>query len=218
MFVQIEEVKIFFEKSGKGQPILLLHGNGEDHTIFRELVQKLSRQYSVYAIDSRNHGQSSSGHPISYDAMMQDMYGLIRELRLEKPILLGFSDGGITGLLLAQKYPELLDRLIVCGANMYPSGMKKWAIVLMALAYLTGRKPEIKMMLTEPHMKAEELAGIRTATHVLAGSRDLIRTAHTKALAECIQGSTLAILQGETHSSYVLNNEKLYRAVASCLT
>ena len=52
--------EIYYEKIGTGKPLILLHGNKEDHTIFNKLTASLKNSFTVYSIDSRGHGKSSS--------------------------------------------------------------------------------------------------------------------------------------------------------------
>ena len=60
MNINVNDVNIFYEEYGKGQPIILLHGNSETHEIFDKLIEQLKENYKVYAIDSRCHGKSEN--------------------------------------------------------------------------------------------------------------------------------------------------------------
>ena len=93
MNINVNDVNIFYEEYGKGQPIILLHGNSETHEIFDKLIEQLKENYKVYAIDSRCHGKSENTNEISYDLMSDDIISFIKVLKIEKPILYGFSDG-----------------------------------------------------------------------------------------------------------------------------
>lgn len=100
MKVLVNNVNLYYETFGKGQPIILLHGNSETHEIFDKLIEKQKKQYKVYAIDSRCHGKSENLVEISYNIMRDDIIEFIKKLNIEKPILYGFSDGGIVGILI----------------------------------------------------------------------------------------------------------------------
>lgn len=95
MFFYHDQLRLYYQRRGSGPVIVLLHGNGEDHTIFANLIEQLAPLYTVIAVDSRDHGQSSRTNRLSYDAMTADLAALITGLELEQPILLGFSDGAI---------------------------------------------------------------------------------------------------------------------------
>lgn len=210
MFVKVNKIDLFYEKTGQGEPIILLHGNGESHEIFDILIDQLSNQYTVYAIDSRDHGQSSKVNKLNYVTMMEDVASFIQKLGLKKPILYGFSDGGILGLLLAIHYPNMLSKLIISGANLTPNGVNTKCLIMTIKDYLLTKNKKIKMMLTEPNIKKTDLEKIIIPTLVLAGSKDLIKEKHTRLIAKHIPNSTLKIVNGEDHGSYIVHSEKLY--------
>ena len=93
MNVQVNGVILYYEKQGSGPPLVLLHGNGEDGRIFDRTAEVLAPHYTVYTIDSRCHGQSSRDVPLSYDLMAADVLAFTKALKLEKPVICGFSDG-----------------------------------------------------------------------------------------------------------------------------
>jgi len=208
-FIAVNGVELFYRKKGEGPPIIMLHGNGENHRIFRQLRNKLSEKRTAYTLDSRDHGRSSQVQVLNYMDMMEDVVCFIRKLGLHKPALFGFSDGGIVGLLLAINHPDMLSGLIVSGANTRPDGVKKLAVLLTKLAYLFTRSQKYKLMLTQPDITDEELESIVTPTLVLAGRNDLIKEEHTRNIASHIKDSMLIILEGENHTSYVVRSEKL---------
>ena len=101
MKISVNGIALHYEKSGEGRPLILLHGNGETHAIFDKALPLLAARFTVYAIDSRGHGESEGADAYHYADMKEDVRCFIQELKLEKPVLYGFSDGGIIGLLLA---------------------------------------------------------------------------------------------------------------------
>lgn len=213
MFQKVHDITLYYEKAGQGKPIILLHGNGESHKIFQKLITLLSNQYTVYAIDSRGHGKSSKAKELDYNRMAEDIVEFIRALKLEKPMLYGFSDGGILGLIIASGYPDMLSRLIISGANLKPEGIKRKYFRIFRFIYAISRSSKYRLMLTQPQISDEELQKITIDTLVLAGSDDMIDEAHTKHIADAIPKSTLQIVPGENHMSYVLNNDKLYQII-----
>lgn len=210
MDIHVNGIDLWYEKSGQGAPIVLLHGNGETHDIFNVLVPQLAENFTVYALDSRCHGKSGKSDEFNYEMMAEDVAAFIKALGLEKPILYGFSDGGIIGLLLASLHPGLLSKIAVSGANTDPAGVKKSWERLFKLLYFFTRDPKIKLMLTAPHISDEQLGKIALPVLILAGERDLIKEEHTKRLAANIRHSTLKILPKENHMSYVIHSPKLY--------
>jgi len=218
MFIKVNGIELYYEKTGQGAPVILLHGNGEDNKIFDVLVEELAQKYTVYAIDSRDHGKSGKVETLDYETMMEDIAELIRELDIRKPMLYGFSDGGIIGLLMAIRHPSLLSKLIVSGANTHPSGSKKIYTVIGHIIYFFSRDRKYKLMLTQPDITEAELNTITVPTLVLAGSRDYVSESHTRAIAENIPDSELRILKGENHASYVVHSKKLYGIIEPFLS
>jgi pimeloyl-ACP methyl ester carboxylesterase len=208
----VNGVKLYYEKTGSGSPIILLHGNGEDHTIFDKLAEKLSADYTVYAPDSRCHGKSSAGK-LDYALMAEDIVEFIRALGLEKPVLYGFSDGGIIGLIIAMQYPEILSKLIVNGVNINPFGLKLSVLLSYGWQYILKHSVFDCLILTQPHIKSEELGKINIPVLLTAGEHDMIREKHTKTIANAIPGSKLIILPGEDHGSYIVHSDKMYEVI-----
>ena len=213
MYFKVNGVELYYEKAGQGNPVVLLHGNGEDHSIFDVLTEQLSLSNTVYAIDSRDHGKSSKVKGLDYNSMMEDVAMFIQELDIQKPVLYGFSDGGIIGLLLAIKYPTVLSKLIISGANTHPNGIKAVIRFLINIVYFFTRNQKYKMVLTQPNITNIELNTIVVPTFVLAGSKDFVKEAHTRNIAKNIHNSVLKIVEGENHNSYVIHSEKLFKII-----
>lgn len=209
MQITVNNINLFYTCQGTGEPLIMLHGNGEDHTIFDEAIEMLSKHFTVYAIDTRSHGQSDKVKELHYGDMAEDVKCFIDELGLEKPILYGFSDGGIVGLLLAIKYPNLLSKVIGSGVNVNPDGLVKGWHTIFKIMYFFNRSYMFKLMLTEPDIKAEELNRITTPVLLTGGSKDMIQQSHMKWIAECIPGAKLKILDGEKHGSYIIHNSRI---------
>ncbi len=217
MFTMVNDITLSYEKVGQGQPILLLHGNGESRKIFDQVIPLLKKHNTVYAIDSRGHGESGTSENLDYLEMAKDIVAFIQKFQIEKPILYGFSDGGIIGLLIASQYPQLLSKLIISGANVNPNGLKTAYLIWYRFLYTITRNTKYHLMLTQPNISEKELGRITAETLVLAGSKDVIKESHTKYIAESIPNHTLRILPNETHYSYVVHSSKLYDIITSFL-
>ncbi len=217
MNINVNNININYETYGQGNPIILLHGNQESHEIFDKLIDKLKDDYKVYAIDSRCHGKSEISKEISYNLMCDDVILFIKKLNIVKPILYGFSDGGIIGILVAIKEPDLLSNLIVSGANISPDVFTVWDSIITKLFYFFTRSKYIKMMLDEPNIPLEDLKKITIPVHVLAGEKDVIKQDHTMLIASNIKDSTLEIIKGENHGSYIIHSDKIYEIIKKYL-
>ena len=217
MEVLVNNINLYYNVYGTGSPIILLHGNRETNTIFDKLIEELQKNYTVYAIDSRCHGNSSKTKEISYDLMSNDIICFIEKLKINKPILYGFSDGGIIGLLIAIKKPDLLKQLIVSGPNLNPRGLKLHFRLYSILGYLKSKNKLFKLMFTEPNIKLEDLHKIRIPTVLIAGEKDIVKEKHTRLIAKNIKDCKLEILKNEYHSTYVVHSNKLYEIIKKYL-
>ena len=209
MNITVNNVNLYYEVTGSGAPLVMVHGNGESHGIFDKAVPLLAEHFTCYLLDSRGHGQSQPVTEYHYEDMAEDVFQFIQALHLENVTYYGFSDGGIIGLLLASKYPKLLDRMIISGANTRPDAVSKRVVRLFKVINFLHKKPLFELMLTEPHITKEQLQAIETPTLVLAGSKDLVLEEDTRFIAESIPKATLQILPGESHTSYIVHKEKI---------
>lgn len=117
-------MKLFFRKTGEGQPILILHGVfGSSDNWFSISKMIAEKGFAVYAIDARNHGQSPRSQAFSYDVMADDLNEFIEDNHLEKPIIIGHSMGGKVVMHFAMKYPQKFSKLIIVdiAPKFYPS-------------------------------------------------------------------------------------------------
>ncbi len=207
MYIQLNSQVLCYEKTGEGSPIILLHGNGEDHTIFQELTQKLQQHHTVYAVDSRGHGGSATPKEFHYEDMAGDIISLIETLEINHPALYGFSDGAIVGILIALRRPELLSHLILSGANLSPKGLHGSARREIKAQYKKTQSPLYKLMMEEPNISPQELENIQLPVLVTAGDKDIVKSQETKKIASFIPGAQLKIFPRENHSSYVIHSD-----------
>ena len=213
MKLHVNGLDLFYEKSGEGKPLILLHGNTETHRIFDRAIPLLAARYTVYAIDSRGHGESDKVERYHYDDMKEDVRCFIEQLQLTRPLLCGASDGAIIGLILASAYPALLSGLIACGANTKPSGIRDGWMKFFAFANSKVNDPRMDMMLTEPNITAEMLQRIAVPTLVLAGGHDMIKRADTEFIAASIKNSELRILPLQGHTSYISHRKRIAKLI-----
>lgn len=205
-------VKLYYEEYGTGEPLLLLHGNGESISSFKNQIPDFSQTFHVIVLDSRGQGRSAEdGQKLTYELMAEDVNSFLTELGLTKVNLVGWSDGGNTGLILAMKHPDKVKRLATMGANLYNDktsvdpGINKELQSLRRKVVLENR-PESKFQLQlidlalyEPKIDPDQLKTISCPTLVMAGSKDVIKEAHTKLIASKIPQVRLVIFDGGTH-------------------
>lgn len=200
----IGSLTLAYVQAGDGKPVILVHGNGEDHRLFRmEIPQLVAAVYRVYAPDSRGHGQSSPVEEYHYAEMAEDIYCFIRALGLEKPAYYGHSDGGIIGLLLEIMHPGTLGLMAVSGTNLTPEGIEAPFLEDTRRWHEKEPNPLLRLMLTEPHIEPEELETIKIPVLVTAGEHDLILREETERIAAHLPKGEMIIVPGADHGSYL---------------
>ncbi|MBR3816078.1 MAG: alpha/beta hydrolase [Clostridia bacterium] len=207
--IELSEVTMHYAVYGdKGHDLILVHGNGGSKESLREAAQYLANDYKVYVPESRCHGQSSDPGEISYDLMAKDLKEFIEAMGMEKPYLMGHSDGGINALTLAYTYPELLGGFISCGANTVPETFKPYFTIAVKLSDIFRPDKLNEMMLTLPQMNEELLSKIICPAYIVAGENDIMWLSDTVFIHECIKDSKIAIIKNGDHSSYISKDGK----------
>ena len=203
------DISLHFVEQGRGKPLILLHGNGEDGSYFKHQINCFSANYRVIAIDTRGHGQSPRGEkPFTIVQFADDLHDFMDENCIDQAILLGFSDGGNIALTFALKYPKRVEKLILNGANLFPSGVKaryQWPIEIgYHIAKLFAKKSEkakqnaemLGLMVNEPHIDPVELAQLTMPVLVVAGTKDMIKEKHTRLIYKSLPNARLSIIEG----------------------
>lgn len=213
MNIQINNININYEKQGKGSPLLFLHGNGEDLHIFDVLVDKLKEYYTVYSIDSRNHGLSDKTKDFSYATMARDLYEFIKTSTLDKPSIVGFSDGAIVALMLELEYPNTFNKMILLGVNLSPEDFTEESVEWIKSEYEKNNDPLLKLMLTEPDIKIEHLKEVAPPTLLFRAEDDIFKNKLYEDIAQTMPNAKLKIAKGHDHSSYVIGTDYLYQDI-----
>lgn len=210
MEITIDGVRLFYKQSGSGHPLILLHGNGLDHSIFDELTEKLQKHYTVYAIDSRNHGQSDQAEGYSYRDMAGDVYGFIQTLGLGKVYLLGFSDGAVIAMLLALEHMEVLEKVAFLGLNRKPSDLREKSIAYYQKNYAETGNRLYKLVLDEPNVEREDLAAITIPVLLMAAEREMFRDGLFEELSVDFPNVRAKLVLGHKHETYLVHNDLIY--------
>lgn len=223
------DISLYCVEKGAGEPLILLHGNGEDGSYFARQIERFSRDFRVFAVDTRGHGRSPRGSaPFTIRQFAEDLRGFMDEKAIGRADLLGFSDGGNIALVFALRYPERVNRLVLSGANLDARGVKARYQIPIELGYraarlFAGRSEKARrnaemlgLMVNDPAIDPEALCAVRSKTLVVAGTRDMIRERHTRLIAEKIPGAQLALLPG-SHFIAAENPEAFNRTVAAFL-
>lgn len=211
MNIQVNGVNLFYKKSGSGPPLLLLHGNGEDHHIFDKLSEKLGTTFTLYALDSRNHGASQQTDDYSYQTMMKDVHEFISKLQLRPVNVIGFSDGAIISLLLAMVHPEQLRKMALLGVNLSPEDFTEESLTEIRETYALTGDPLFKLMLEEPNISLDGVREVLVPALVVSGEFDAFKPESFRQLAAALPEARLMIVKGHDHGSYIIDADLLYQ-------
>jgi pimeloyl-ACP methyl ester carboxylesterase len=234
----VNGVKIFYAQFGSGPPVLLLHGGMGNSNYWGHQVRKLAENFSVTVMDTRGHGRSPvMSNVFTFAAFANDAAALLDFLEIPSAAIVGWSDGGITGLQLAITNPKRVSRLFAFGANATLGGMKagggrsstfasyaarcraeyaalsptpgKWAQLLAGLRV---------MWRTEPNFTKRQLSGIGVPTTIADGEHDeIIRPEHTRSMAQDIPGARLVIERNVSHFAMLQDPAQFNKDLADFL-
>lgn len=221
-FAEVNGASLYYEIYGEGEPLLMLHGNGGSMSAFLNQVDFFSKKYKVILVDCRARGNSSypPGVKLSFDLLADDTAQFLDKIGVPKAHILGWSDGGIIGLVMALRYPEKVGKLIAMGANIFPEGCIDLDGMKQLVADWEKKNQDHRydwyidlynLDINFPQMKYDDLKGIKSKTLIMAGDHDVIRGEHTLKMYEAIRGAQLAILPDSTHF-VVQENPELFNA------
>ncbi|MDE6261079.1 MAG: alpha/beta hydrolase [Oscillospiraceae bacterium] len=202
------DISLYYIKKGLGPPLLLLHGNGESGDYFAHQLDEFARYFTVYAVDTRGHGQSPRGTaPFTISQFADDLLGFLDEHGIDKADILGFSDGGNIALTFALRHPERVGKLVLNGANLDPSGVKAAVQIPIVLGYRLAslfKAPKARantellgLMVNEPHIDPKELGALTMPALVIVGSKDMIKAAHSRLMADHLPSGRLVTIEGD---------------------
>lgn len=204
------DIDLHYIEMGSGEPLILLHGNGEDGSYFKHQLEPFAKHFHVIAPDTRGHGKTPRGDaPFTIRQFAEDLLGFLDEHGIGKAHILGFSDGGNIAMVFAMAHPGRVGKLILDGANLDAGGVKRRVQIPIEIGYriarlFAGKSPDARknaemlgLMVNDPNVRPEELGRIQAPTLVVAGTRDMIKEAHTRLIARSIPGAEMAIIPGD---------------------
>ena len=226
-----------YNKDGK-DPVILLHGGFVSSDYWGFEVALLAKTHKVIVLDSRGHGRSSfSNQPFSYDLMASDVLKLMDHLKINKASIIGWSDGGIIGLLIAIHHPERLNKLFTFGSNYNLSGYKHEPMdSALATKFMTRVQSEYrklsptpdsffvfrnalgKMYSSQPDIMPSDLKAIKSFTVVACGEYEqFIKREHFEELAKLIPGASLVVIPNVSHGGPIQDPIRFHQEVMKLL-
>jgi len=235
-YADVNGVRIYYEEHGSGDPILLLHGGLAGTYVWDAMIPGLADSHHAYVPENRGRGRSPDvDGPITYQSMADDIMAFLEGTVGEPATLIGGSDGGIVGLLVAGQRPELLRKLVTIGANFHRDGLagaamwlegspgdEDWAGPRQRYEEVSPDGPDHfpvvfeklrTMWRTEPNMTVDDLAKIPVPVLVVAGDDDVVAHEHTVAMYEALPQGQLAIIPGASHGVFMEKADLLNRLI-----
>jgi pimeloyl-ACP methyl ester carboxylesterase len=242
-YVETGGVDTWYDEAGQGEPLVLLHGGMCTNETWGAQIPAFSERFRTLAPERRGHGHTADVEgPLTYGDMAADTIGFLDAVAGGPAHLVGWSDGGIIGLLVAIERPDLVRKLVVIGTNYDTAGVVPEAEEMFAqmtpdgpgMAGLRGlyetHSPDgpehwpvvfgkfIEMARREPHIAVDDLARISAPTLVLIGDDDMVSLEHTASLYRAIPNGELAVVPGTSHTVLMEKPELMNRIVLDFLT
>jgi pimeloyl-ACP methyl ester carboxylesterase len=226
-YLETRGFKMYYETYGKGEPLLIIHGNGGSINNFLYQIPYFSQKYQVIVADSRSQGKSvDHSDSLSYGMMADDLNALLDSLHLKSCYVIGWSDGAINGLLLAIQHPGKIKKLAITGTNLWADTSAVDPFIYNYMTYLYDSlrqqtptpelKNEIKLLkvLGDIPLSVELLHQVKCPTLVIGGDHDVIRPKHTLLIAQAIPRSYLWIIPDAGHSTPIMFRDQFNKTVS----
>jgi pimeloyl-ACP methyl ester carboxylesterase len=225
-YVDVGGRKTWYDTAGHGDPMLLMHGGLCTNDLWGSQLPAFSERFCVLAPERRGHGHTPDvDGPLRYSDMATDAIGFLETVVQGPAHLVGWSDGGIVGLLVAVARPDLVRKLVVISANARPAAV---ATVpgFQEMGETPADDPSMELFRSlhaasspdgpghwpvflekyfamvasaEPDISADELGRIEAPTLVVSGDDDVVTLEHTVELYRAMPRSELAVVPGTSH-------------------
>jgi pimeloyl-ACP methyl ester carboxylesterase len=242
-YVDVDGVNTWYDETGSGDPLVLLHGGLCTNETWAAQTPVFAEHFHVIAPERRGHGHTADvPGPLTYAAMATDTIGFLDRVVAGPAHLVGWSDGGIVGLMVAIARPDLVRNLVVIGTNFDTAGVVPGVDEMFAQMPPDGDEmaafrdlyeqhspdgPEhwqvvfakfVEMTQREPHIPVDDLARISAPTLVVAADDDIVSIEHSASLYRAVPDAQLAVIPGSSHPVVMEKPDLLNRIVLDFLT
>ena len=212
--VDINGMKMYYEVSGAGEPLVVLHGAYMNIPTMGDIVPLLARTHKVYAVEMQGHGRTTDiDRPITYQNLADDVAAFMDSVGLPKADVFGYSMGAIAGLQLAIRHPARVNKLVAASGAYDVRGWQPeftafipqltvdfmvgmpMAAEYKKLAADTNGFPELARKLIalekEPMAWEQEVRQVKTPVLIIAGDADVATLEHTVAFFRLLGGGVM---------------------------
>jgi pimeloyl-ACP methyl ester carboxylesterase len=221
-YLDVAGRRVWHEVSGSGEPVVLLHGAFSGASaFFAQTPALVEAGFRVHVPERRGHAHTPDvDGPLTYSVMADDTVAYLAQELPAGAHLVGWSDGAVVALLVAQRRPELVRRMVLIGQYYNSAGRVPDTSLdqLLAspdvIAFLRTEYDQVspdgpehfdvvyektmRMLATEPEIELATLAAVTAPTLVLQGDRDEVTLAHSAEVVATLPDARLAVLPG-TH-------------------
>lgn len=120
IIVTKSDTAIHYELTGNGYPLIMLHGQYMNTTMFNTFDKELLKDYQLIKIDLRGHGRSDKPLHINFGDYLEDVLAVMDELYIKRANFIGYGLGGMVAEAMAIYYPEMVQRLILVSVGNEP--------------------------------------------------------------------------------------------------
>src|SRR5687768_7155294 len=212
--VDINGMKMYYEVSGAGEPLVVLHGAYMNIPTMGDIVPRLAKTHKVYAVEMQGHGRTTDiDRPITYQNLADDVAAFMDSVGLTRADVFGYSMGAIAGLQLAIRHPAKVNKLVAAsGAYDVRGWQPDFAAFIpqMTVDFMVGMPmaadykklaadtngfPELARKLIalekEPMAWELEVRQVKTPVLIIAGDADVATLEHTVALFRLLGGGVM---------------------------
>jgi pimeloyl-ACP methyl ester carboxylesterase len=229
--ININGKDIYYEEYGQGTPLLLLSGGGINRSIrdFNKCIPDLSKHYRVIAPDTPGQGRSEQTDSLSYDLLTDFISQFIDSLQIDSAYVMGWSDGAIVSLLLAERRADKIKKVIAVGANngirgfampegfpvdsIKPPTLEYWASINEKdIAWYNTLTPKKdwkilvdnmnRMVYAKEYFPTSTYERINIPVMIVLGDRDMISIEHGQEMYRLIKNSQYCVLPNTTHEVF----------------
>lgn len=225
-YASVNGLKMYYEIHGAGTPLVLIHGGGSTiNTTFGRVLHDFAKTRRVIAVEMQAHGHTADiDRPLSFQQDADDIAELLKQLKIDKADIFGFSNGASTTLQFAIRHPEMTNKIIVASTFYKRTGAPNWFWDMISKPTFEGMPQpykdeylkinadtnalhrmydrDVARMQSFPDISEEQMKSIKAPAFIIIGDRDVTTPEHATEIHRLMSNSRLAIIPGG-HGDYI---------------